>query len=198
MLKLTAQRYSGASFKGCFGTRNWRPTFCRQQICRNGPTRVMSSDISALRKSAATALSQKDFQQIIWAGVFGSFATGKQTENSDVDVVVTQKPDDPAVNIPPDTLHLEDELPRIWGRKVDIVYITRGEELRGYISIESLLCSQSLYGSDQDPVVIQLRKDAKNVLDLGFNHFTNILADIRRTQALVAGISRQVGEIATL
>lgn len=152
----------------------------------------MLSDLASLRESAVIALTRKDFNRVRWVGVFGSFAVGKQTDNSDVDVVAIEDSLDPSVRVPPETLHLEDIFPRIWGRKVDVVHITPGEDLRGYISVESLLSSRTLYGSDQDPVVIQLRKDAQDILDSGPGLFTNILNDIENTTSTVSGISREV------
>jgi predicted nucleotidyltransferase len=144
----------------------------------------VTSNIASLRDTSSSVFSNQNFHNIGWAGVFGSFAPGTQTDLSDVDVVVIKKPRSETVRIPP--LYLEDELPRVWGRKVDIVYIT-GNEFRGYISVEALLCSCTLIRSDKDDEVIQLRSNARSILDSGFAKFTAILNMIRKTQSIVSG-----------
>lgn len=175
-----------------FGSRSLKLPFSRLQFFRNNSTSRTSSDLASLRASAATALARKDFERVRWVGVFGSFAVGKQTGDSDVDVVAIEEALYPNVHVPPETLHLEDIFPRIWGRKVDVVHISPGEDLRGYISLESLLSSRTLYGSDEDPDVVQLRKSAQDTLDSSPGYFTNILNDIENTKSRLSGISRQV------
>lgn len=171
-----------------------RTGFCRWQLqlFRTSSTFGISSELASLRASASTVLTRKDFERVRWVGVFGSFAVGKQTDDSDVDVVAIEEPLDPNVYISPETLHLEDILPRIWGRKVDVVHITPGEDLRGYVSLESLLSSRTLYGSDEDASVIQLRKEAQSILDSGPGYFTNILNDIESLKSMVSKLSYQV------
>jgi predicted nucleotidyltransferase len=133
----------------------------------------------------------QDFRNIRWAGVFGSFARETQTDWSDVDVVVSKKPRDSNVRVPLDAVQLEDELLRVWGRKVDIIYIT-GSELRGYVSVEALLCSRTLYGSDDDNEVLRLRNKARDILDSGLVKLMATSETIQKTQSAVSDISFEV------
>ena len=152
---------------------------------------MIASDIASLRASSSVFLKH-DFYYVKWAGVFGSFARETQTESSDVDVVVIQEPRYRNGPVPPDTLHLEDALSEVWGRKVDVIYIDQGEELRGYITIEALLCSRTLFGSDQDDEVVYLRQIARDVLGSGFTIFSGIISMIRKTQSMVSKVQFKV------
>lgn len=149
------------------------------------------SDISSLRAAAAASVfSRKDIEPVRWVGIFGSFAAEKQTFDSDVDVLVVEHPN--RAHIPPNFYLLDDLLPRFWGgRKVDVIRIEPDDDLRGYIAVESLLTSRTLYGSDKDPLIIQLKKDAQDMLDWGLNHFKRIEADIERTRSLALEITRE-------
>ena len=153
-------------------------------------SRVIASNIASLRASSSLFLKQ-DFRNVKWAGVFGSFARETQTDSSDVDVVVIQEPRDYSCDIPPETRHLEDALPEVWGRKVDVVHI-EGLEIRGYVSIEALLGSRTIFGSDQGDEIVQLRAIAKGVLDSGIAKFTKILSRIRRIQSILANANLEV------
>ncbi|KAF3481042.1 uncharacterized protein GIQ15_03801 [Arthroderma uncinatum] len=149
------------------------------------------SDITTLITAGTPALLRKDIARVRWAGIFGSFAVGEQSETSDVDVVVVHDPDDTRSKHPPVIWCLEDVLSEAWRREVDIVHITLGEDLRGYIAIESLLCSRTLYGSDTDPVIAQLLQRARDILNQGVTHFNNILSDIEKIKAMVSGKSER-------
>ncbi|KAK2762700.1 hypothetical protein FQN54_000874 [Arachnomyces sp. PD_36] len=145
-------------------------------------------NIESLRTASAAAFAKHDFRDIRWVGVFGSFARGTQTAESDVDIVVYRKPlREPS---PPDRLHLEDVLPRVWNRSVDIVYI-EDSEFRGYVTIESLLCSQTIYGSARDEEVRQLRRKAAATLESGQENFSKIQEMIKDAQLTVEGVSEE-------
>ena len=103
-----------------------------------------------------------------------------------MDVVVIEIPHSEKIDIPP--LYLEDERLRVRGRKSDITYITKSE-LRGYNSMEALLCSRTLAGSDQDDEVVRLRNEARNILDSGLAKFTAVLDIVQWTRSLVEGIT---------
>ena len=150
----------------------------------------VSPALSSLRAAAAPVFSKPDFSDVRWVGVFGSFARETQTDSSDVDVLVFQ---DPAKCVPDslDPLFLEEELPKVWRRDVDVVYTT-GKEFRGYISVEALLCSRTLFGSDEDDEVIRLRNQAKDILETGYAKFSTILDAIRKTQKKVTGVTVEV------
>ena len=62
-----------------------------------------------------------------------------------MEVKVVKIPHSEKINIL--QLYLKDELLKVWGRKVNITYITESKFL-GYISVEELLCSRTLAGSD--------------------------------------------------
>ena len=148
-------------------------------------------DLSTIRASGAAALSREDVLNVRWAGIFGSLAIEKQTESSDVDAVVVHESDYPNAYIPPEVLELEDILPQIWGRKVDIHHITLKGDLRGYMSVESLLCSRTFYGSDQDPAIMQLRHSARSILHEGDVYLNLVLDDIQKTNKIISGLSKE-------
>jgi predicted nucleotidyltransferase len=111
----------------------------------------------------------------------GSFARETQTDSSDVDVLVFRDPPAKRISHSLNPLFLEEELPKVWRRDVDVVYTT-GEEFRGYILVEALLCSRTLFGSDEDDEVIRLRNQAKDILETGYAKFSTILDAIRKAQ----------------
>lgn len=164
--------------------------FCQQRppshfiIHRRQPP----GDIESLRAASAATFAKHDFRDVRWVGVFGSFARGTQKTESDVDIVVYRKSsDEPS---PPDRLHLEDVLPRVWNRSVDIVYI-EDFEFRGYVPVESLLCSQTIYGSARDEELRQLRRKASDTLTSGQKYFSKILKMIKEAQSTVEGVSEE-------
>lgn len=112
------------------------------------PSPIMSlpsaSDVESLRTLSAATFAGRDFRNVRWAGVFGSLACGKQTDRSDVHVIVYRKRADKERSLNPD--FLEDVLPRAWNRAVDVVYVKdteAGFQYQGYVAIEALLCSPS-------------------------------------------------------
>ena len=58
----------------------------------------------------------KDYQPIS-LGIFGSFARGENTENSDIDILVKFKVAPTLITL----IRLENELSEILGRKVDLI-----------------------------------------------------------------------------
>jgi len=150
----------------------------------------VSPTLSSLRAAAAPVFSKPDFSDVRWAGVFGSFAREAQTDSSDIDVLVFRGPPAKRVSHSLNPLFLEEELPKVWRRDVDIVYTT-GEEFRGYISVEAPLCSRTLFGSDEDDEVMRLRGQAKDILETGYAKFSTILDAIRKTQN-VTGVTVEV------
>lgn len=145
-------------------------------------------DFDALRVSGATAFSKHDFRDIRWVGVFGSFARETQTTESNVNIAVYRKFLDE--KSPPDRLHLEDVLPFVWIRPVDIVDI-EDCEIRDYRSIEALLCSRTIYGSGRDEEVIRLRREASVILASGHEHFKRVLQMIRKAQSIAKAVSEK-------
>ena len=150
------------------------------------------SNVDDLRVASSPVFSKPDFNDIRWAGVFGSFARGEQTESSDVDVLLLfKKPREDNASRPLRPLYLEDELPRVWARRVDIAYVD-DDEFRGYFSIESLLCSRTIFGSARDEELLRLRSAAEQILDSGIAKFTRIRSAIQQTRSVVSKISVQV------
>lgn len=129
--------------------------------------------IQTLRQEAAETFAQSHFQHVCWAGVFGSVAKGISNEESDVDVIVIASPEDPL--LPPDAPFLQDVLPRTWGRLVDVVPLEDGQtELEGYIQLEALLSSRTIYLRDDQArtEVVRLRLLASSTLDEAHDLFT--------------------------
>lgn len=103
--------------------------------------------LHTLRVAAARGLTRRDFRHVRWAGIFGSFVQGTANESSDVDVVVIEAPYDWSVT----KQLLEDALPVEWSRAVDVIRIGQGQtELRGYIQLESLLASRTIFLQDDE------------------------------------------------
>lgn len=121
-------------------------------------TVIMLSDLNSLRTTAAAAFSRDDIEPVLWAGVFDSFAVGKQNSDSDMDVVIIHSSDYHEYKLPFTAPLLEDLLSKAWGRKVDIIHLISGEEFRGYVCLESLLSSQTIYGSVENPSVAAVRR----------------------------------------
>jgi predicted nucleotidyltransferase len=150
--------------------------------------RLIADDFASLRTAASPVFSKANFRDVRWAGVFGSFARGTQNDSSRVDVVVIEIPHSETINKP--LVVLKDELLRVWGRNPNITYITKSE-LRGYHSVEALLCSRTIAGSDQDDAVVRLRKEALGILVSGRAKFTTILNSIQETRSLVEAIAME-------
>lgn len=153
-----------------------------------------ASNISSLRSTALSVFSNDGFRNILWAGVFGSFSRGEQTESSDVDVVVVWDPAHKYGWQPHDDyfyLELKEELERAWARKVDVIDIRRGR-LDTFIDVEALLTSRTLYGSENNEHVIKARKDALEVVEDGIAIFTDACKKIRETRAMVEGKNIEV------
>lgn len=125
--------------------------------------RALSSSISTstlraattkeLRALSATTFAKDEFRDVKWAGVFGSFTRGTQTEKSDVDIVIRRKK---LKEKPQPLWFLEELLPKVWNRSVDIIYVRNPWDdfkYDGYVSIEALLCSRTIYGSSRDEEV---------------------------------------------
>ena len=55
---------------------------------------------------------------VVFMALFGSFVRGEQRENSDIDIAIKYRPD--AKKSLFDVVHLEDELGKIFGRRVDL------------------------------------------------------------------------------
>jgi predicted nucleotidyltransferase len=175
----------------------WR-SLCPLRACFSSALRHMddsktsvSPTLSSLRAAAAPVFSKPDFSDVRWAGVFGSFAREAQTDFSDIDVLVFRDPPAKRVSHSLNPLFLEEELPKVWRRDVDVVYTT-GEEFRGYISVEAPLCSRTLFGSDEDDEVMRLRGQAKDILETGYAKFSTILDAIQKTQKKVTGVTAEV------
>lgn len=159
----------------------------------------MSSSVSGLddlRSASASVFRRADFRRVSWAGVFGSFAREAQHADSDVDLVVLQRPRDSAEPPPPpDTLLLEDILPETWRRSVDIIYVDEGQTaLRGYVQLEALLTSRTIFLRSQEALgeVARLRRLSSEVLQEGSRQFRGALTRIQALQSRVAGESPKV------
>lgn len=78
-------------------------------------------------------------------------------------------------------------LPRVWNRDVDIVRV-KDSNFRGYVPVEALLCSQTIYGSARDYEVMQLRQEAAAILESGHKRFTKAMEMIREVQSMVKDV----------
>lgn len=170
----------------------WRKPLISQRHLRKVATATMLSDIRSFQATGIETFSRKDMEPVLWAGIFGSFAIGKQTEDSDVDVVVIHTPEYYDYRLPCEVPFLEDLLPKAWGRNVDVIHLVSGKKLSSYLYIEALLCSQTIYGSVEELSVAAVRKEAQDIYDTGLEGFQKAVNDIRKTRAMALGISIQV------
>lgn len=149
-----------------------------------------SRNIADLRTSSKKALSLPDFKNILWIGVFGSFSRDQQTDRSDVDLVVVERSNAVPAEYPGDANYepwtLEELLPRVWCRPVEIVLLK--EELRELVAIDSLLTSRTIYGDDQSVEILQLRRDARKYLNEGWTIFRNAEKDIEALKSRISEV----------
>ncbi|KAH7308636.1 hypothetical protein B0I35DRAFT_515719 [Stachybotrys elegans] len=147
-------------------------------------------NLEALKTAAASDLAHPDFRNIRWAGIFGSFSRGTATESSDVDVVVIEAPYDWSVT----KQLLEDVLPVAWSRSVDVIHISEGQtDFRGYIQLESLLASRTIFLRDHAArdEVSRLRTLAKQTVDKGQALYSGVASRIDAVRRLVDQVSLQ-------
>ncbi|EJP62255.1 uncharacterized protein BBA_08797 [Beauveria bassiana ARSEF 2860] len=90
-------------------------------------------DISARLDPVLSSLAEHSRAAVAWAGVFGSFARGKQTDASDVDLLARG-----------DVLAQLDET---MGRKVDCFFLRHGQPLP-FVLCRALLHARTVYGSE--------------------------------------------------
>ncbi|KAI5836912.1 hypothetical protein DFP73DRAFT_601733 [Morchella snyderi] len=149
-----------------------------------------SRNIADLRASSKVALSLPDFKDILWIGVFGSFSRNQQTDRSDVDLVVVEHSHVAPAEYSGDANYepwtLEELLPRVWCRPVEIVLLK--EDLCELVAIDSLLTSRTIYGDDQSVEVLQLRRDAREYLNEGWKIFRNAERDIEALKVRISEV----------
>ncbi|KAH8145173.1 uncharacterized protein LAJ45_10837 [Morchella importuna] len=134
---------------------------------------------------------------ILWIGVFGSFSRDQQGDRSDVDIIVLERSDseveleesreegEDAIDLDPWTL--EDLLPRVWCRPVQIVRIEK-QELHGLVSVDALLTARTIHGNDQCEEILKLRQDARSYLEQGWSVFKTAEAEIEILKSKVESI----------
>ena len=95
----------------------------------------METNLEAIKQMIAPVLKH---HRVLRAGIFGSFARGEMTENSDLDILVELEADKSLLDVATLKLGLEEAV----GRTVDVVE---------YLTIHPLLKDRIL--SEQVPVV---------------------------------------------
>ena len=104
-------------------------------------------DISARLAPVLSSLAEPRRSAVAWAGVFGSFARGNQTDASDVDLLVGFVPhatDDDVYYARGDVLAQLDEA---MGRKVDCFFLRHGQSLP-FVLCRALLHAKTVHGSE--------------------------------------------------
>ncbi|PMB64416.1 hypothetical protein BM221_009804 [Beauveria bassiana] len=105
-------------------------------------------DISARLDPVLSSLAEHSRAAVVaWAGVFGSFARDKQTDASDVDLLVGLAPnatDDDVYYARGDVLAQLDET---MGRKVDCFFLRHGQPLP-FVLCRALLHAKTVHGSE--------------------------------------------------
>lgn len=148
--------------------------------------------LEALKIAAADEFTRLDFQNVCWAGIFESFIRVTANESSDFDVVVIEAP----YNWSNTKQLLEDVLPVKWSRPVDVIHIGEGQdELRGYIQLELLLASRTIFIRDDASrdEVARLRAFAKESLEKGHSLYSGVASRIDEVRHLVNDVPLQVG-----
>lgn len=148
--------------------------------------------LQTLKTTAAEVFTRTDYQNVRWAGIFGSFVRGEANEFSDVDVVVIEAPYDWSVT----KRLLEEVLPTKWSRPVDVIHIKEGQtELRGYIQLESLLASLTIFLRDDAArdEVARLRTFCKDSVEKGYALYSAVASRTDEVRHLVDDTSLEVG-----
>jgi predicted nucleotidyltransferase len=108
--------------------------------------------IEKLKLTSATTFRRPEFQNVLWAGVCGSFSRGTETHFSDVDIIVIEEPR--LRSEPPSFIYLDDCLLRVWARKVDAHFISLGDsnpyKSLAYSKMHDLIESRTIYIRDQE------------------------------------------------
>lgn len=154
---------------------------------KSNPLPIQSSRIASLRKAATSVLSNPGYKNAVWAGLTGPIAYGEQDESDDeVDVMVVWDPayetgwcphNDP--NVP----DLDDDLRKALGCYVYVRDFGRGD-MQSINTLQALLASRTLYGSEKDEVIVKLRKEAREILENGITLFQDVCKKIEETKAL--------------
>ncbi|KAK2850695.1 hypothetical protein FQN49_005408 [Arthroderma sp. PD_2] len=143
-----------------------------------------------LRAASAPVWSQgRDSARARWAGVFGPFAVGEQNDYSYVNVVAVYHIDgywDELSREP----RFEQTLAAAWGRKVSVTNIDDTHSV-DIDNIEPLLCSRTIFGSDKDPLVARMRREAWDILDNQTAYYKTFLRDIKDIRAVVLERSKE-------
>ncbi|OAL62597.1 hypothetical protein A7C99_4978 [Trichophyton rubrum] len=141
----------------------WRPSYLGgQQLrrCYRIPSettttpRPIATDLSILKAAATSVLSQET-PRVRWAGVFGDFAVGAENDYSVVDVIILYDSDKVGHNRwPPQLRDLDKILPVAWGRNAVVEELTI-KKVPHFWCIVQFLQSRVIFGSDDDPIVMQ-------------------------------------------
>lgn len=118
------------------------------------------TSIDDIRKRCAPIINDTELAVVSWASLFGSFAKGKQTEDSDVDILVGYSKDATSDDI----YYTEDVTPQrrdVLGRDVDCSYLQHGWPLE-FGKCLAILDGKLVYGSEQWLADLRLR--AKQLL----------------------------------
>lgn len=111
-----------------------------------GPAATIG-DIAARIEPILSSLDEPRRSAVAWAGVFGSFARGSQTDASDVDLLVGFVPhatDDDVYYTRGDVLA---QLDGAMGRKADCFFLRHGQPLP-FVLCRALLHARTVHGSE--------------------------------------------------
>lgn len=178
----------------------WRPSYLGGQQprrCYRIPSettttpRPIATDLSILKAVAAPALSQET-PRVRWAGVFGDFAVGAENDYSVVDVIILYDSDKVGRNRwPPQLRGLDEILPVAWGRDAVVEEFTI-KKVPHFWCIVQFLRSRVIFGSDDDPIVMQVRQEWLDILVNGAVHFKSLIRDINDITTTIQGKSLEV------
>ncbi|EGD85247.2 hypothetical protein H112_08978 [Trichophyton rubrum D6] len=175
----------------------WRPSYLGgQQLrrCYRIPSettttpRPIATDLSILKAAATSVLSQET-PRVRWAGVFGDFAVGAENDYSVVDVIILYDSDKVGHNRwPPQLRDLDKILPVAWGRNAVVEELTI-KKVPHFWCIVQFLQSRVIFGSDDDPIVMQVRQEWLDILVNGAMHFKSLIRDINDITTTIQGKS---------
>lgn len=178
----------------------WRPSYLGgQQLrrCYRIPSDTtttpspIATDLSILKAAAAPVLSQET-PRVRWAGVFGGFTVGAENDYSVVDVIILYDSDKVGPDRwPPQLRDLDKILPVAWGRNAVVEELTI-KKVPHFWCIVQFLQSRVIFGSDDDPIVIQVRQEWLDILVNGAIHFKSLIRDINDITTTIQGKSLEV------
>jgi predicted nucleotidyltransferase len=132
-------------------------------------------------RQVAILLKDPYFEPISWVGLFGSISRSTHSSTSDVDLILGYKEN--TTNICSVIGAISTTAEKMFGRPIELVHLIK-QEVRAYLTLEALLTSVTVYGSDEWPN--KLQELSRIYLDDGYQRFKETYWMLQEIQKLVA------------